>query len=422
MGRIPHQHGAAYREIGSTSWWDDVVQHSGMELSYLNLYDAVGGMGARVRLGSGAHRGDHQARQPVWSRHRGQPCRRRTNRRTNATNVPRSVGSSPFNQPIDMATAERMIAAAQADVVIAPGYADGVVDALRGKRKNTRLLEAPAHRPRRSTFARSTVGSWCRIRTTSHRLVDDWQVVTKVAPTDDQWRDAELAWLGMWSREVEQHRAGEGRCGVGYRRRPTEPCGVGRDRGQEGRRPRRGVGPVPATRSIRSPTASRPPPWPGVAVVIQPGDRSTTSRTSKRPTSSALPWCSPANATSCTEHRAIAGSAPSGSAEDLDGDSSRGAVVRCRSRSRRPRDRGPAPFRRRDVRLDRHVHQRVALANQAPELPSRLDVVQKPFVRPYDSLIADVRIGLERQPTALVLACSVGDILLGGVHGGRVQP
>ena len=23
---------------------------------------------------------------------------------------------------------------------------------------------------------------------------DDWQVVTKVAPTDEQWRDAELAW------------------------------------------------------------------------------------------------------------------------------------------------------------------------------------------------------------------------------------
>ena len=39
-GENPHQRGARYREIGTKSWWDDVVQHSGMELSYLNLYDA----------------------------------------------------------------------------------------------------------------------------------------------------------------------------------------------------------------------------------------------------------------------------------------------------------------------------------------------------------------------------------------------
>ncbi len=39
-GENPHQAGARYREVGRHSWWDDVVQHSGMALSYLNLYDA----------------------------------------------------------------------------------------------------------------------------------------------------------------------------------------------------------------------------------------------------------------------------------------------------------------------------------------------------------------------------------------------
>ncbi len=39
-GENPHQHGARYRIVGQHSWWDDVVQHGGKELSYLNIFDA----------------------------------------------------------------------------------------------------------------------------------------------------------------------------------------------------------------------------------------------------------------------------------------------------------------------------------------------------------------------------------------------
>ena len=39
-GENPHQHGARYRIAGEHSWWDDVVQYGGKELSYLNLFDA----------------------------------------------------------------------------------------------------------------------------------------------------------------------------------------------------------------------------------------------------------------------------------------------------------------------------------------------------------------------------------------------
>ena len=38
-GENPHQRGARYRLRGTTSWWDDVTQHSGLALSYLNYYD-----------------------------------------------------------------------------------------------------------------------------------------------------------------------------------------------------------------------------------------------------------------------------------------------------------------------------------------------------------------------------------------------
>ena len=69
-------------------------------------------------------------------------------------------GIVALSHPVDDATVERMVAAAQADVVIAPGYADGVIEALAKKRKNTRLLTArAARRPTRHQI-RQLTGSW----------------------------------------------------------------------------------------------------------------------------------------------------------------------------------------------------------------------------------------------------------------------
>ena len=50
------------------SWWDDVEQHGGMALSYLNLFDADAAWGLAndlAALDRPAGRGHHQARQPV---------------------------------------------------------------------------------------------------------------------------------------------------------------------------------------------------------------------------------------------------------------------------------------------------------------------------------------------------------------------
>ena len=56
-------------------------------------------------------------------------------------------GIVAVNRPIDAATVERMVAGPQADLVIAPGYEPGVIEALQKRRKNTRILEAPAPGP-----------------------------------------------------------------------------------------------------------------------------------------------------------------------------------------------------------------------------------------------------------------------------------
>ncbi|MEY2459317.1 MAG: phosphoribosylaminoimidazolecarboxamide formyltransferase / cyclohydrolase, partial [Acidimicrobiaceae bacterium] len=102
-------------------------------------------------------------------------------------------GIVAVNRPIDDATVERMVAAAQADVVIAPGYGPGVVDALVKKRKNTRLLEAAPPTPELRHLRPITGG--LLVQDPHHFAAPraEWQVVTGRQPTEAELDDAELA-------------------------------------------------------------------------------------------------------------------------------------------------------------------------------------------------------------------------------------
>jgi phosphoribosylaminoimidazolecarboxamide formyltransferase/IMP cyclohydrolase len=82
----------------------------------------------------------------------------------------------------------------QADVVVAPAYGAGAVEALVARRKATRLLEAPPHTS--SPLELRSLGAGFLVQDADHLTTarSDWQVPTKAAPTDDQWRDIELAW------------------------------------------------------------------------------------------------------------------------------------------------------------------------------------------------------------------------------------
>ena len=192
-GENPHQRGARYREIGRTSWWDGVTQHAGLALSYLNIYDAEAAWLLVHDLG------DVPAAAIIKHAN---PCGV-AGAADLATAYQRAFegdersafgGIVAVNRPIDDATVAAMEAAAQADVVIAPGYGPGVVERLIAKRRNTRLLEAPAPGADRRQFRQISggflVGDPPHFETTRA----DWRIVTKVAPTDEQWRDAELAW------------------------------------------------------------------------------------------------------------------------------------------------------------------------------------------------------------------------------------
>jgi phosphoribosylaminoimidazolecarboxamide formyltransferase/IMP cyclohydrolase len=192
-GENPHQQAARYRTAGTTSWWDGVVQHSGVALSYLNLYDAdaawriVHDLGDQPTCAIIKHAnpcGVAVAGDLATAYQRALECDERS----------AFGGIVALNRPIDAATVERMVAGPQADVVIAPGYEADTIAALRKKRKNTRLLEAPPPEPPALDLRQISGGFLVQ---TPHEYVsarDDWRVVTKRAPTESEWRDAALAW------------------------------------------------------------------------------------------------------------------------------------------------------------------------------------------------------------------------------------
>ena len=192
-GENPHQEGARYRFAGRSSWWDSVTQHGGMALSYLNLWDAEAAWRLVHDLGS---------RPAAAIIKHANPCG--VGVADNLAEAYRLAfecdeksaygGIVAVNGPLSAEVAAEMVAAAQADIIIAPAFGEGTVAALAKKRKNTRLLEAPQPDSDRLHFRQLGGGFLVQEPARLEKGRTDWRVVSKVAPTDEQWADAELAW------------------------------------------------------------------------------------------------------------------------------------------------------------------------------------------------------------------------------------
>ncbi|MDP9389175.1 MAG: bifunctional phosphoribosylaminoimidazolecarboxamide formyltransferase/IMP cyclohydrolase, partial [Actinomycetota bacterium] len=192
-GENPHQRAARYREVGRRSWWDDVEQLAGLALSYLNIYDTE----AAWRLVHDL--GDEPACAIIKHAN---PCGvavvpdlADAYRRALAGDERSAFGGIvALSGPVTDAIAEHMVAAPQADVVVAPAFDPGAVERLVARRKATRLLRAAPPDAERRHWRQ--VGGGFLVQE-PHRFEasrDQWRVVTRVAPTEAQWRDAELAW------------------------------------------------------------------------------------------------------------------------------------------------------------------------------------------------------------------------------------
>ena len=192
-GENPHQQAARYRTIGTTSWWDGLEQHGGLALSYLNLYDTEAAWQLVHDLVDAPACAIIKHANPCGVAVAGDLA---TAYRLALECDERSAfgGIIALNRPLDEATAAAMVAGPQADVVIAPSYGATTIDALAKKRKNTRVLQAPA--PEAPTIDVRQISGGFLVQEPHHFAADrsSWKVVTKRSPTDGEWRDAELAW------------------------------------------------------------------------------------------------------------------------------------------------------------------------------------------------------------------------------------
>jgi phosphoribosylaminoimidazolecarboxamide formyltransferase/IMP cyclohydrolase len=197
-GENPHQRGARYRSIGAPPGsFDRAVQHGGRELSYLNLFDADAAWRLVHEVGS---RGWAAAAAIVKHAN---PCgvavgsdvASAYGRAFEADPLSAFGGVVALNGPVDGALAELIAAKPLADVLVAPAFDAKALECFAARRKNMRVLEMPPPGEPRLSM-RQIDGGWLvqqpdRLTTTPA----EWRVVTKAAPTKDQWQDLELAWL-----------------------------------------------------------------------------------------------------------------------------------------------------------------------------------------------------------------------------------
>ena len=197
-GENPHQAGGLYRPTGLRGGWTDgIVQHTGVELSYLNLFDGD----AAWTLAHELLEIDKAGTAAVIVKH-ANPCgaaiapdiETAYSLAYEADSKSAFGGIVALTAPVSERLAAMLLENAMADLVIAPGYSDKALAILSSKRKRTRILSAPA--PTGDEFnIRQIAGAYLvqhRDRFVS-RLAD-WKVPTAVSPADSQWRDIELAW------------------------------------------------------------------------------------------------------------------------------------------------------------------------------------------------------------------------------------
>ena len=189
-GENPHQSGARYRVEGRHSWWDEVVQHGGKEMSYLNLYDTE----AAWRL---VQRFDGPA--CVIVKH-ANPCGVAIGDdivdayvKANACDPVSAFGGVvALNSAVPRALAEAL-AAVFTEVIVAPSIDDDALTVLTEK-KNLRVLTGPP--PYGASVDVRSIDGGLLVQDVDTINLDRsaWRVVTSTQPSDAQWDDLQFAW------------------------------------------------------------------------------------------------------------------------------------------------------------------------------------------------------------------------------------
>jgi phosphoribosylaminoimidazolecarboxamide formyltransferase/IMP cyclohydrolase len=192
-GENPHQHGARYAVAGQPSWWDQMIQHGGKELSYLNVLDTE----AAWRLAS-----SFAAPACVIVKH-ANPCGVALGegsdpiasayiRANECDPVSAFGGIVAVNGTVTLAMAEAL-APVFTEVVVAPGYEPAALEHLTRK-ANLRVLTATNGAA--TGWDLRTVDTQMLVQSRDRVSMDRsaWQVVTVAQPTEAMWTEIGFAW------------------------------------------------------------------------------------------------------------------------------------------------------------------------------------------------------------------------------------
>lgn len=189
-GENPQQRAALYRDGLVPGGIAAAEQLSGKDLSYNNLLDADAAWALVCELDAPAAaivKHSNPSGVSVAASLGSAYARALQADRTSAYG-----GVVALNSRCDVATA-RAMSEIFTEVVVAPGYDDDALDALRAKPSLRVLVAAEGRGRRRET--RSISGG---MLVQSADPADDGgeaKVVTKIEPTDEQWRDLSFAWI-----------------------------------------------------------------------------------------------------------------------------------------------------------------------------------------------------------------------------------
>ena len=214
-------------------------------------------------------------------------------------------GIIAFNRPLDAETAAAIVERQFVEVIVAPRIEDAALAPLASK-ENVRVLECgelPATPCAAFDFKRVTGGLLVQDRDIGTVAGGELEVVTRRLPTEAELRDLLFAWKVVkfvksnaivYCRDGMTIGIGAGQMSRVY---SAKIAGI--------KAPTRGsrfeARCSPPTRSSRSATASTRPPRPESPRSSSRADRCATTRSSRRRTSTAWRWCSPACGTFDTD-------------------------------------------------------------------------------------------------------------------------
>ena len=195
-GENPHQAGGIYATPGEMGGIVNAKQLHGIDMSYLNYFDADA---AWVSANSFSLIASAQEHCVSIVKH-ANPCGLAIDGDQSEAYLKALAGDPVsafggivgFNSKVTVKTAEAMVGTLF-DVIVAPGFEQEALEVFR-QRKRTRVIEVTPSSVPLMTVRNVTGGVLVQQPDDISEDVDSWTVVSKKSPTDDQLRDMAFAW------------------------------------------------------------------------------------------------------------------------------------------------------------------------------------------------------------------------------------